>query len=446
MPFEDHLEKLLSELQQPGMARPAAPKTNPTAAQKRQAPQQAPEFSDARKALRRPLTNLDAAVHQIDQQLNATQKDPSKIPQAVRQTTQSFNALFPPLKTVRAGVQGLKSAADRLNQAGFEVADQGEPSTTGTKPAPAGDESFNKIATDIEMINDPKGKLQAANQGFQEYQKLGGKMNRGEYFRQLAKKLYIGNENQPAESSVQRRKMIQENFNDDPSRTSPYPVWPKQGFDEWHREMEANSCGECGEGRFDEELGVCTSCGAAKPGMHPKTPEGQIPPEIRQDDPRFGNPMESSTQRRKVIKENEIVDRPSDHFPHIQPTPTGDNLCAACGVDKVASPYDHDIQGNCDGCQKPVCGGMDSMSVESNRKDLSAGPDAWSAPFKNVILHFCEDCKPNYCPACGEKVREVSRRVNRYEYLSWKQCDECEWTGDAETDIDETGIDIARGK
>lgn len=42
----------------------------------------------------------------------------------------------------------------------------------------------------------------------------------------------------------------------------PYPVWPKKGFEEWRKEMEASHCGQCGEGVFTDEDGRCDVCGA----------------------------------------------------------------------------------------------------------------------------------------------------------------------------------------
>lgn len=46
---------------------------------------------------------------------------------------------------------------------------------------------------------------------------------------------------------------------------SPYPVWPKMGFEEWREKMLESHCGQCGEGIFDEE-NVCDICGAEAPG------------------------------------------------------------------------------------------------------------------------------------------------------------------------------------
>jgi len=46
---------------------------------------------------------------------------------------------------------------------------------------------------------------------------------------------------------------------------TPYPVWPKKGFEEWRKEMEASHCGQCGEGVFDWE-GVCDVCCSEAPG------------------------------------------------------------------------------------------------------------------------------------------------------------------------------------
>lgn len=227
----------------PARKQPVAP-AQPTSPQK----QKGSDFASVRKSMRRPMVNLDAQVHNIDKMLNVTQKDPSQLGSTVQQIEKSFDGIFDPLKQVRSGVQQLKTAADEFGADYVPATDQEEkkglpemtpemsnpqrriealagkpghveaPSSQATKKtvapvrrAPDQDEDrfINKVVTDVEMVNNEQDKLTAARNGFVEYQKMGGKMNRGEFIRSLVKRLRLPSEKQEAqESSVQRRKLI----------------------------------------------------------------------------------------------------------------------------------------------------------------------------------------------------------------------------------------------
>ncbi len=164
------------------------------------------EFADVRKALRRPMVQLDAAVHQIDKFLNTTQQDPSRLDSTVAEIEKAFNSLFEPLKAVRAGVQNLRLSANTMKSAGFEYAGQGEKPATpapqqaaqGNKPGVDENRFFNRVATSIEAMNRQEDKMMAAKQGFEAYQQQGGKMNRGEFMRALVQRLRPPAEKQPA--------------------------------------------------------------------------------------------------------------------------------------------------------------------------------------------------------------------------------------------------------
>lgn len=251
MSLENELEKVLSEAlpprrdppQQAYQAQRFPARTQPTSPQK----QKSPEFAAVRKAMRKPMVNLDAQVHNIDKMLNVTQKDPSALGSTVQQIEKSFDGIFDPLKQVRSGVQQLKSAADqfgadyvpgtgkdqpkglpemtpdlaepreRQNQLAAKPGRIEAPSSQADKktvapvrraPDQEEDRFINKVVTDVEMVNNEKDKLDAARQGFAEYQKMGGKMNRGEFIRSLVKRLRLPSEEQPQESSVQRRRLV----------------------------------------------------------------------------------------------------------------------------------------------------------------------------------------------------------------------------------------------
>lgn len=255
MSLEKELDGVLSEALPPRRDPPAnlagrfpvrkQPAAAPTSPQK----QKSPDFAAARKALRKPMVNLDAQIHNIDKMLNVTQKDPSALGSTVQQIEKSFDGLFDPLKQVRSGVQQLKTAAANFNAdyvpgTGQEEKKGGLPEMTpemsnpqrrvealagkeGRVEAPSSqatkktvapvrrapdqeeDRFINKVVTDVEMVNNEQDKLTAAREGFIEYQKAGGKMNRGEFIRSLIKRLRLPSEKQEAqESSVQRRKLV----------------------------------------------------------------------------------------------------------------------------------------------------------------------------------------------------------------------------------------------
>lgn len=197
--------------------------------------------------MRKPMVNLDAQVHNIDKMLNVTQKDPSALGSTVQQMEKSFDGIMDPLKQVRSGVKQLKSAADqfgadyvpgtgndqpkglpemtpdlaqpreRQNQLAAKPGRVEAPSSQAERKtvapvrrAPDQDEDryINTVVTDVEMVNNEKDKLAAAKQGWDQYSKSGGKMNRGEFYRSLVKRLRLPSEEQPQESSVQRRKLV----------------------------------------------------------------------------------------------------------------------------------------------------------------------------------------------------------------------------------------------
>lgn len=258
MSLENELDKVLSEALPPRRDPPAAnlagrfPARKQPAAQPTSPQKQKGDFASVRKAMRKPMVNLDAQVHNIDKMLNVTQKDPSALGSTVQQIEKSFDGIFDPLKQVRSGVQQLKSAADqfgadyvpgtgqddkkgglppmtpdlaqpqkRQNQLAAKPGRIEAPSSQAGKktvapvrraPDQGEDRYINTVVTDVEMVNNEKDKLAAAKQGWEQYQKTGGKMNRGEFYRSLIKRLRLPSEEQPQESSVQIRKIV-ENWN-----------------------------------------------------------------------------------------------------------------------------------------------------------------------------------------------------------------------------------------
>lgn len=246
MSFEDRLNRIISEAPVP----PDRAQRFPARRGARSAPK-GEEFASVRKSIRKPIVNLDAAIHEIDKMLNTTQQDPSKLGDNVTKIEKSFNSIFEPIRAVRDGVTKLRQAVDKLGQAGFEYRPEDQkPGQQQQQPAkldqngPEEDRFLNRIATDIEMSNRQDDKAVAVKQGFEAYQQSGGKMNRGEFVRRLIQKLRLPGEGQeepkrklsnvgntkrygatgtrrgklqfrpgrtsPIESSVQRRKLIQE--------------------------------------------------------------------------------------------------------------------------------------------------------------------------------------------------------------------------------------------
>ena len=175
------------------MARKPAPK--PSSPQQRGS-----DFASVRKGMRRPMVNLDKQVHNIDHMLNVTQKDPSQLGSTVGQIEKSFEGIFDPLKQVRSGVQSLRKAADDF---GAEYVGEKQPTRQpgAVERNPEGDEdrAVNRAVTNVEIVDNEQDKLAAANQSWQEYQKGGGKMNRGEFYRALVRKLKAPSEKAEAE-------------------------------------------------------------------------------------------------------------------------------------------------------------------------------------------------------------------------------------------------------
>lgn len=185
------------------------------------------DFAAVRKAMRRPMVNLDQQIHKIDQFLNVTKQDPSRLDSTVKEIEKSFDAAIDPLKQVRTGVQKLKTAAgdfeaDYVPGTGKEAptAPQRRAADTGKAPAkspvqgvrrsaasPEEERYLNRVVTDIEMVNNQEDKVGAARQGYLQYRKAGGQMNQGEFFKALIQKLRLPGEG-PQESSVQRRKLV----------------------------------------------------------------------------------------------------------------------------------------------------------------------------------------------------------------------------------------------
>lgn len=218
-PPSAHLAGQFPARKQPAAApapKAAAPAAQPTSPQKKK------DFASIRKGMRKPMVNADAQIHNIDKMLNVTQKDPSQLGSTVQQMEKSFDSLLEPLKQVRGGVRQLKQAADEFGADYVPGSGQEEPAApqapakTPSTVAPvrrsAGGDSeerfINKTVTDVEMVNNEKDKLAAAKQGWEEYAKNRGKMNRGEFYRALVQKLRLPTETQPQESSVQRRKRV----------------------------------------------------------------------------------------------------------------------------------------------------------------------------------------------------------------------------------------------
>jgi hypothetical protein len=203
-------------------AKPAAQPAQPTSPQRK-----SPQFAAVRKAMRKPMVNADAQIHNIDKMLNVTQKDPSALGSTVQQMEKSFDGLLEPLKQVRSGVRQLKQASDEFGadyvpgtgkdqeQPAAQVPGKTPSTVAPVRRKPEGDNEeryVNKTVTDIEMVNNEKDKLAAARAGWEEYTKNRGKMNRGEFIRALTQKLRAPSEKQetPQESSVQRRKITED--------------------------------------------------------------------------------------------------------------------------------------------------------------------------------------------------------------------------------------------
>lgn len=231
-------------------------------------PQSPPDFAAVRKSMRRPMVSLDAAIHQIDQFLNTTQQDPSRLDSTVTEIEKAFNNIFEPLKAVRAGVADLRKASKAFNaeytgeQAGQQPAQPAQQAQqagqqapgVSVEPGPGEDRFLNRIATDVELSNRQEDKLYAAKQGWEAYKQSGGKMNRGEFFRALARKLRLPDE-------VEARK--------------PQPVdLPKRSL---------------------------PPVGASKRYK----PMGQRPGEL-QYRPTRTSPIESSAQRRKLVEAQDL--------------------------------------------------------------------------------------------------------------------------------------------
>jgi hypothetical protein len=208
MSFESRLDKILSEA--PPATQPAVRHPNPqrySLRKKGPVAKQGPDpgFASVRKSLRRPMVAMDAAIHKIDQLLNTSQQDPSQLGDLVTQIEQSFNAIFNPLKAVRSGVADLRKAADTFNaeyvgQKPAAAAPQQDQGAAQQGEAPVDEDRFlNRIATEVELSNRQEDKMAAAKQGFEAYKQQGGKMNRGEYFRRLVQKLRLPGEGQPEE-------------------------------------------------------------------------------------------------------------------------------------------------------------------------------------------------------------------------------------------------------
>lgn len=231
MSLEKKLDQAISEAPQQGLqSQPAWQSVKePSSPQQR-----SPDFAAVRKAMRKPMVNLDAQIHQIDQFLNTTQKDPSQLGSTVKQIEKSYNNIVDPLKQVRSGVQQLRKAANEFGAEYVGEKPKGLPKMTPDMSEPQRRESdvpqkqgrtspptvpgvrrtaastdeerlLNSFVTNIESMPTQDDKLAAAGKGWQTYQKSGGQMNRGEFYRALVQKLRAA---QPQESSVQRRKLI----------------------------------------------------------------------------------------------------------------------------------------------------------------------------------------------------------------------------------------------
>lgn len=178
------------------------------------------DFASIRKALRKPMVDLDAAIHQIDGMLNQTKTDPSNLAGVTTNIVRSFNNAIQPLKTVKAGIKNLHQAAQNFqaDYVGNNVQPQPQQPTNQNQQQqqqqqkPANQTFYKNDPLDVAVnaVKTAKKAGQADREAlfnaFEEYQKVGGKSDLNKFTQLLFAKMKL--ERSHKESSVQRRKLI----------------------------------------------------------------------------------------------------------------------------------------------------------------------------------------------------------------------------------------------
>lgn len=177
------------------------------------------DFASIRKSLRKPMVDLDAAIHQIDSMLNQTKTDPSNLANIATNIVHSYNNAIQPLKAVKVGIKNLHQAAQSFNADYIgkpqqpQAQQQNQPQQQQQPQKPVNQTSFKNDPLDIAIKA-----LRTSKQGgaadrealfnaFDEYQKVGGKSDINKFTQLLSAKMRL--ERSYKESSVQRRKLVE---------------------------------------------------------------------------------------------------------------------------------------------------------------------------------------------------------------------------------------------